>query len=117
MGEAIRAVCLQWPQSAKASAKEDKYMDEMGKLGARFHRPTKWACALGTGPAARMRRYRQRRANGVVVIPVEVSPLVVNYLIRIGRLNEYERRDRAKIGRLVSNSLRRYVERANARAS
>lgn len=31
-----------------------------------------------------MRRYRQRRANGVVVIPVEVSPLVVNYLIHRG---------------------------------
>lgn len=67
--------------------------------------------------AVRMRRYRQRRAAGVIVVPVEVGPQVVNYLIRIGRLNEYERWDRAKIGRLVSNSLRRYVERANARTS
>ena len=67
--------------------------------------------------AVRMRRYRQRTAAGVIVVPVEVGPQVVNYLIRIKRLNEYERRDRAKIGRLVSNFLRRYVERANARAS
>ena len=55
--------------------------------------------------AARSRRYRARCRDGVVVVPVEVRPEVLEALVYCLFLEESDRRDRAEIGVAVAGLL------------
>ncbi len=55
--------------------------------------------------AARSRRYRERRREGVVVAPVEVEPEALEALVFCLFLDEADRHDRAAIGAAVEELL------------
>ena len=55
--------------------------------------------------AARSKRYRERKREGVVVAPVEVEPEVLDALTFCLFLDEADRHDRAAIGAAVEELL------------
>ena len=55
--------------------------------------------------AARSKRYRERKREGVVVAPVEVEPEVLDALTFCLFLDEADRHDRAAVGAAVEELL------------
>ncbi len=51
--------------------------------------------------AARSKRYRQRRREGVVIAPVQVAPEVVEALVTTGLITEAGTGNRAELGEAV----------------
>ncbi len=51
--------------------------------------------------AARSKRYRQRKREGIIIAPVQVAPEVVDALVTTGLLTEADTGNRAELGEAV----------------
>ena len=56
--------------------------------------------------AARKRRYRKRRREGIRVVPVEVDALDVADLVMSGTLDRAKKDDKEEIGRAIQTRVR-----------
>ena len=63
-----------------------------------------------TAAAARYKRYRARRRDGLIVAPVEVDQETVDALVFCLFLDEGDRRDRDKIGEGIAGLLELLAE-------
>ena len=52
-----------------------------------------------------MRRYRQRVNDHVLIAPVAVSDLMMDYLVKLGWLKNHDAVDRSKVGEAIGIGL------------
>lgn len=55
--------------------------------------------------AERVRRHRERKARGAVVVSAEMTPELIARLVEYGWIEKHQKRDKAKIGQAIPAAL------------